>query len=89
MTETQRQTMCRRVARGESITLQDLRLLAAPATSFDSFKDNPVYVRVGDHFYPITDFSFVTGPLYSRIEIQTGEGMTHYELDKAQAAQDR
>jgi hypothetical protein len=86
MTEPQRLAMTARVERGESITLEDLRLLAAPGSTFDSFKDTPVYARVGDRYHPITDFSFVSGPYESRIEIQTGEGMTRYELDKAQRA---
>jgi len=86
MTELQRIEMNERLQKGGTITLNDLRLLAAPAsgTSFDSFRNDPVYVLVGNRYHPITDFSFVSGPYESRIEIQAGEGMTRYELSKAQ-----
>ena len=78
--------MTARVERGESITLQDLRLLAAPGPGHDTFGDYPVYVVVGDGCYPITDFSFVFGAGCRRVEIQTGHGLTRRELDKAQGA---
>jgi hypothetical protein len=83
MTEPQRLAMVARVERGASITLADLRLLAAPATGADSFRHAPVYVRVGNLYYPVADYSTVSGPHASYIEIGTGPGITRAELDRA------
>jgi len=82
MTEPQRITMKQRLERSGTITLDDLRILAAPCSASDSFKNDPVFVLVGDQYLPVTDFCFVSGPYGSRVEIKTGQGMTRRELDK-------
>lgn len=71
---------------GSTISLQFLRELAAPATGFDSFGKEPVYLNVGGKLYGIADFTFVAGPWESHVEIQAGRELTARE---ARAAKER
>jgi len=69
-----------------TLSLRFLRQLAAPATAFDAFGKDPVYLNVGGRLYEISDFSFVSGPCESHVEIQAGCEVTARE---ARAAKDR
>lgn len=66
-----------------TISLQFLRKLAAPASSFDSFGKDPVYVNVDGKLYEIADVSFVSAPHYSHVEIQAGRELTNREARSA------
>jgi hypothetical protein len=62
-----------------TISLRFLREIAAPASSFDSFGKDPVYLNVNGRLYEIADFSFVAGPYASHVEIQAGRELTAHE----------
>jgi hypothetical protein len=69
-----------------SISLRFLRELAAPASGFDGFGKDPVYLNVAGRLYEIADFTFVSGPYESHVEIQAGRELTARE---ARATKDR
>lgn len=69
-----------------SITLRFLRKLIAPATAFDGFGKDPVYLNVGGRFYELADVSSVAGPHESHTELQAGRELTERET---RAAADR
>jgi len=62
-----------------TISLKFLRALAAPASAFDAFGKDPVYLSLDGRLYEIADFTFVSGPHSSHVEIQAGRAMTDRE----------
>ena len=69
-----------------AITLRFLRRLIAPATAFDGFGKDPVYLNVGGRFYELADVSSVAGPNESHTELQAGRELTERET---RASKDR
>lgn len=70
-----------------TVSLRFLRKLAAPASGFDSFAADPVYLNVGGRLYELADFTFVSGPYESHVELQAGRELTDREARDAKGRQ--
>ena len=59
-----------------TLSLDFLRRLAAPASSFDSFAKDPVYINLGGRLYELAGFATVSGPHSSFVELEAGREVT-------------